>query len=432
MKANESCPDSHYRCPGDFNDCLPVYTRCNGLYDCLDHQDEEGCEDMKCPGFFRCRVSRLCLHYDHMCDGWSHCPMNDDELLCGMTCPVNCFCQGHAFLCSQPFTASLFPHLRYLNASGSDLLQSWTYRGFLWLIGCLSVTGNVFCCCARLLAKSLASSSGFSVFVTNLTMADFLMGVYITIIGVADELFRGRYLYNEDTWKHSVACKVAGFLSLLSSEVSALYIGFITLDRFIVLRFPFTTKRFGRASATMACLFTWFVGFGLAIIPLLPVTSHWEIYSQTGICIPLPVTRRNFKGRMYSFGVLVVLNFIVFLCISVGQAFIFWSIQNNALKTDSTKPSRDMIIARRLITIAVTDFLCWFPIGVCGLLALAGVPIPGEINVALAIFVLPLNSAINPFLYTFNTLAEKKRKSNEGKFLKWLASQSELINEHST
>ncbi|KAL8593358.1 hypothetical protein ACOMHN_066488 [Nucella lapillus] len=312
-------------------------------------------------------------------------------------------------------------------SSCEDLLRSWTYRGFLWLVASLSLTGNVFCCCARLFAKSMTSSNGYSVFVTSLTMADFLMGVYIAIIGAADERFRGRYLHNDDTWKNSVTCKVAGFLSMLSSEVSALIIWFITLDRFIVLHFPFTTVRFDRTSAAVACLLTWSAGWVLAMLPLLPVTSHWEFYSQTGICVPLPVTRRKFKGWVYSFGILIVFNFVVFIFVSVGQALIYWTVQANALKTDSTKVSKDMAIARRLITIAVTNFLCWFPIGLCGLLALVGVPIPGEANVILAIFVLPLNSAINPFMYTFNTFAEKRRKRNEAKLLQWLESHSDLI-----
>ncbi|KAL8625057.1 hypothetical protein ACOMHN_012066 [Nucella lapillus] len=616
MRSNESCPDSHFRCPGEFNDCLPVYTRCNNVHDCLDRQDEEDCEEITCPGFFRCRASPTCVHSDHLCDGWSHCPMHDDELVCDVTCPVGCLCQGHTFLCRQPFSAALFHHLRYLDATGSgmtlsdvssnnylvhlilaqcslsllpnlrlpnvrildlgnnnvrqinmtsfvgfsnllmlslsnnpvtsicssvfqhktltavdlsftaltvfdtevfssfpyvqklnltftslhtissegfrfmpqlnevhlvgspvktyppglfrdlihlrvisagsykfccmenlphnfdssfcdaprdeissceDLLQSWTYRGFLWLATCLSLTGNVFCFCARLFARGMRSSNAYSVFVTHLTIADFLMGVYIVIIGSADERFRGRYLHYDNTWKNSVTCKVAGFLSLLSSEVSAFIIWLITLDRFIVLRFPFSTVRFERTSASVACLLTWLVGWFLVLLPLLPLTSHWEFYSQTGMCIPLPVTRTQFKGRLYSFSVLIILNFVLFLLISAGQGFIYWSIQNNTLKMNSTKMSRDLTIARRLITVAVTDFMCWFPIGLCGVLAEIGVPVSGEINVALAVFVLPLNSAVNPFLYTFNTLAETRRKSKEAQFLAWLESHADVV-----
>ena len=36
--------------------------------------------------------------------------------------------------------------------------------------------------------------------------------------------------------------------------------------------------------------------------------------------------------------------------------------------------------------------------------------ISGEVNVAVVTFVLPLNSALNPFLYTLNTVLEKRRE----------------------
>ena len=74
-------------------------------------------------------------------------------------------------------------------------------------------------------------------------------------------------------------------------------------------------------------------------------------------------------------------------------------------------------LARRLITVAVTIFLCWFPIGLMGLMmASSGLPIAGEVNVVMAIFLLPLNSAINPFLYTLNMLLQRFRRRKEERF----------------
>ena len=619
MNPNESCPETHYRCPGEYNDCLPVYTRCNGWYDCMVHEDEEACENMTCPGFYRCFNSTVCAHAKHLCDGWPHCPQQDDEWLCNFTCPSQCLCQGYAFLCSQSVSAYMFPYLRYLDARGSgmkpsdlnnnhylihlslsgcslntlpamtflnlqfldvsannltivsmtafshllnlrtlslaknpislihcdpdstvqlsalrrldmshnqlsgfdskvlsvtsnvqvlnlsfsiihtihpngfwytpklthlylagnpiktfsadlfkplknlrtlssgtfklccreflpdhfelitcrapkdeissceDLLQSGIYRVFLWLISLLSLLSNFICLVVRICVQSTASFRGYHVFVTNLSIADFLMGVYLAIIGTADSLFLGKYLSHDESWKHGVACKVAGVLSLLSCEVSALTIWLITLDRFIVLHFPFSSVRFQGISATVTCVITWLVGCLLALVPLLPVASHWEFFSQTGICIPLPVTRHDFSGKVYSLGVFIVFNFFLFVLIAAGQAFIYWSVQKNALVTDSSKLSRDVTIARRLISVAVTDFLCWFPIGLCGLLALANIPIPREMNVAFAIFVLPLNSALNPFMYTLNMLMEKRRKSREAMLLQWLESKPDFL-----
>ena len=63
--------------------------------------------------------------------------------------------------------------------------------------------------------------------------------------------------------------------------------------------------------------------------------------------------------------------------------------------------------------IVVSDFFCWFPIGSLGLLASTGTAIPGEVNVAMAIFVLPLNSALKPFLYTLKMIHEKRQNARE-------------------
>ena len=64
-------------------------------------------------------------------------------------------------------------------------------------------------------------------------------------------------------------------------------------------------------------------------------------------------------------------------------------------------------VARRLLTVAICDNLCWFPIGLPGLMASSGTPISGEVNVAMAIFLLLFSSAHNPFLYTLNAVMQK-------------------------
>ena len=609
MAASDPCPDTHFRCSGN-GYCLPVYVRCNGVFDCPDHEDEVGCEQFSCPGFYRCRGAAVCLHAEHLCDGWSQCPQHDDELFCQASCPKSCLCQGLAVVrCRRAPDLHAFPEIRYLDVSGSgmttddvtghfrlvwlslarcrlrfvtamdlpnlrtldlrdnqlssvnmsvflsmgnlhrllladnplaellpevservqrslqsvdlsntslplfgsgmlsnfpqiesvnisttpvttiteegfsktprlrildlkgcpvqmfpgdvfkrlqhlavvyadnyklccketlpdlpgvkcfapqdeisscqDLLRSDLYRAFLWIFSAMSIAGNAGCVIFRLFFMDTKSQRGFNLFVTNLCVSDFLMGIYLTLVGAADSIYRGRYLSYETFWRHSVGCKLAGFLSFLSNEVSAIIICLITLDRFLILRFPFSHVHFKGRSAAVACWVAWIVGFVLATIPFLPVASQWQFYSQTGICIPLPITRRSFKGRNYAFAVMIVMNFILFLSIAVGQAIIFWTIRASSISRDSsTKKSKDAVIARHLASIVVSDFLCWFPIGLLGVMASVGMPIPSEVNVGIAIFVLPLNSALNPFLYTFNLILEKWEKAEEMRMLR--------------
>ena len=310
-------------------------------------------------------------------------------------------------------------------SSCNALLHSNMYRVLLAMFAVLSLLGNFLSFVYRVLMRN-RNKSAFSVFVICLSVADFLMGVYLAIIGVADGLYRGSYLWKDEDWKHSAVCKVAGVLSLMSSEVSAFIICLITLDRFLVLQFPFSRCRFSHRSALVMCAVVWCGGLILAVLPLLPGLSHWEYYSQTGICIPLPITKKTFDGHKYSFGLMIILNFIIFLFIAVGQLIIFWSIRTNTMgESDAVtnRKSKDLTIARRLLTVATSDFLCWFPVGLLGLLASRGVAIPGEVNVAMAITVLPLNSALNPFLYTLNLIQERRRKTRELRLQKHLMAQ---------
>ncbi|KAL8619707.1 hypothetical protein ACOMHN_025793 [Nucella lapillus] len=611
------CPETHFLCPGPLTYCMPVYVRCNGVYDCPGRQDEDGCDRYQCPGYYRCRASPVCLHASQLCDGVFQCPQQDDELLCQATCPHNCTCYGLAFYCQGPFPAQQYPQLRFLHApetglspqeletnsmliylslakcglkdfnnvefpnlrildlsnnelsllrttqltkmnnlqklslagnplnfpiltehspvlqffrlqsldlsnitlpelnitmltvfprlkfmnlmacgalritgegfqplkllkyldirgcpvtkfpkdifrdlndlkevwadnyklccpatlpedfslpnchSPSDeisscdaLLRSDFYRIILSIFAALALIGNLSSFVYRVFINPASSHLGFGVFVTHLCVSDFLMGVYLAVIGIADRMYQGNYLWKDDEWKQSAACKAAGFLSLLSSEVSAFIICLITCDRFIVLRFPFSSMHFKQRSAHIACMVVWLIGIVVAGIPLLPVTEHWQFYSQNGICIPLPITRYHyddFAGRTYSFIIIIIINFILFLLIAAGQMFIYWSVHANSMSAGtSNKKSTDVVIARRLITIAMSDFLCWFPIGLLGLLASNEVSIPSEVNVAMAIIVLPVNSAINPYLYTINSLLERRRKAKEKRIHKMM------------
>ena len=315
-------------------------------------------------------------------------------------------------------------------SSCKDLLRSDLYRIFLWLMCSASVAMNLGNLGFRNVTLKTRSSSGFSVFVSSLSLSDCVMGVYLAFVGVADAKYRGAYYLYEEEWLSSVPCSVSGAMSLLSCEVSAITVCLITLDRFIALRFPFSTLKFSRQSALVACVLAWLVGLVLCLIPLR--VPSWRFYSQTGICIPLPVTRREFSGQAYSFGVMIVFNFVLFLLVASGQGFIYHSVRMNSMAAQTHQKVRDVTIARRLLTVALSDFLCWFPVGLLGLLASGGFPVPGEVNVAMAIFILPLNSALNPFLYTFNILLERRRKVKEIRILKYLEAMFEPAAERSS
>ena len=42
IRHSDTCPPTHFQCREGY--CLPVHTICNGIFDCLGHEDEIDCE----------------------------------------------------------------------------------------------------------------------------------------------------------------------------------------------------------------------------------------------------------------------------------------------------------------------------------------------------------------------------------------------------
>ena len=65
----------------------------------------------------------------------------------------------------------------------------------------------------------------------------------------------------------------------------------------------------------------------------------------------------------------------------------------------------------KVAAIVLTDFACWFPIIIIGILVQAGVlTLPPDVFAWCVTFVLPINSAINPYLYTIAAIINSRLK----------------------
>ena len=65
--------------------------------------------------------------------------------------------------------------------------------------------------------------------------------------------------------------------------------------------------------------------------------------------------------------------------------------------------TRETSISKRIFSIVLTDAACWIPVICIKILALSGTAISPTVYGWVAILVLPINSAINPFLYSIST-----------------------------
>uniref|UniRef100_A0A2C9K9S0 G-protein coupled receptors family 1 profile domain-containing protein n=1 Tax=Biomphalaria glabrata TaxID=6526 RepID=A0A2C9K9S0_BIOGL len=282
----------------------------------------------------------------------------------------------------------------------------------IWIVGLVTVVGNGIVLVYRIGWNREIFKKAYGLFVSGLAVSDFIMGIYLLLIAIVDIHYKDIYVLEDVKWRHSVLCQFAGFLSTISSETSTFFICLITIDRFLTITFPFGQHKFTKAGKILSFSLVLFFGFLLAVIPIL--SSKWDIYSSNGLCLALPFISKYHQGWIFSFTIFVVLNFVFFLFILFGQILIFANILTTKRKVNSVTKnkngrSQDLNIARKLALVALTDFMCWFPVGILGFQSLNGHIFDREVYAWIAVFVLPINSALNPIIYTLPAIYQKCR-----------------------
>ena len=256
-------------------------------------------------------------------------------------------------------------------STAENLLANHLLRFGVWFVALLASVGNAFVLFARCFVKEDKKTHSF--FIMNLAVADLLMGLYLLIIGTHDVIFRGTYILHDLAWRTSVICKLGGFLSLLSSEVSIMTLAVITMDRFLSIVHPFRFKNRSLLHARLLMAFLWLLGIALGTLPLVHLTYFGDLYyGGNGVCLPLQIDQPFSNGWEFSLVIFVVFNLVAFMFISYAYLMMFVTIRKSNLAMRSTKKNQDWALVKRFTLIVATDLLCWMPIIVVKFIALGG------------------------------------------------------------
>ena len=244
-------------------------------------------------------------------------------------------------------------------SSCEDLISKTTQRLFLWLMGCVALFGNALV----FIWWSLRGEERVSGYLVKyLSIADFLMGIYMISIASVDTYYRGRYIDYATWWKESGWCAFLGALATISSEASVFTLLAITADRLISIVWPFSPLKFTIQRARYALLAIWILAAVIAIVPFIPISYFdGDFYSRSGMCISLHITEEVTPGWEYSVAVFHGLNLLSFMLIFLGYACMHRTIKRGMLNK-----KREATVTRRMALIVFTDFCCWVPINIMG------------------------------------------------------------------
>ncbi|XP_072032966.1 G-protein coupled receptor GRL101-like [Amphiura filiformis] len=319
------------------------------------------------------------------------------------------------------------------------LMQNTVLSAFMWILGLSALVGNFFALIWRMKEKTKSPMQFVqSLLIANLAMSDFLMGVYMVIIASTDAHYGDDYFKYSDRWRSGKLCRFAGFLSLLSSETSVFFLTLISVDRFVSVVFPFSRFRLTKTSVKLVGGLLWGFAFVISVVPVVVAGPDSDLYDLSDVCIGLPLITRPTSFALqesevdnqmtgvsfalpvpdeskpawfFSIAIFLGLNLICFLLILLCYIGVFVSLRKSSKRVGRKKSSREeeVRVAIKMAIIIGTDFMCWMPVILMGIFSQTGIAvIPLEAYTWCVVFILPINSSLNPYLYTITSIISKR------------------------
>ncbi|XP_039274034.2 G-protein coupled receptor GRL101-like [Styela clava] len=152
--------------------------------------------------------------------------------------------------------------------------------------------------------------------------------------------------------------------------------------------------------------------FAMQINPNYTIVKKFGYYSAHSVCLPrlLPDPKTN-KSWGYSL-IFMLINFSSFFVIFISYVIIYRKSVETNLAVESTSSGRSKALQKKISFILLTDFCCWMPVCIMGILQVIGIDISLDGYLAISLFLIPINSAFNPVIYYLEPSVVLKKLSS--------------------
>ncbi len=248
-----------------------------------------------------------------------------------------------------------------------------------------------------LLLTQIKSKQNYVVGALPLNAVDLLWGIYLLILCIANWYFGEHFVIKQDMWLSQFSCHFASYLAVSINIMSPAYTLLLSVSRMSVSLHPLDSK-FKEANHTIKCVVRTFVvtfTAGLVISVVISLTSQ---SLSNSLCLPF-VDPTN---SVVTAKILAPTKTFLHTLSSIGSVschiILFKEVSESSKirKTSTTKSNILLVI--QLITLNVTNFLCWIPADIIYIISVFALRYPLEIIVWTPVAGASLNALIHPIV----------------------------------
>jgi len=450
---------------------------CDGIFHCDDHSDETSADCLN--KRFNCTAAggAISISKEFVCDGIKDCNQGEDESrqLCGAK---RFYCEsGKPISIDKKFVQNGIKdcetgldECKTLFSDRYEMIANPFLRSLFWIMGFMALIGNLATNILTLMEMFFYHETDSSVhncnnfvklankfFIFNLTISDFLMGVYLLGVVGQGVNYSGHYCFVDKEWRSSNCCWMLGTVAVLSSEASAFIMASMSTFRMVSIYKPFLIHATSLKWIVLVEILCWLFSLFFAFLPWIQLKSGYFVsevwfpnhffttdtiskynlttianqvsgsnstrqswfkvkeiildkfeyneikaefgfYSQTSVCMPRFYTSTSESAWEYS-TFFITLNFLLFIYMVVIYVLLYKKATGADIST-SARNDENQEMQKRISRLLLTDFFCWIPVCIMAYLSVAGVSLPLDAYIVSAGFLLPINSAMNPLLYS--------------------------------
>ncbi len=286
-----------------------------------------------------------------------------------------------------------------LFSSCSNLLHSKLYQGWTIFMAALSTLLNI---CVLFYGFASGKMNAHKLLVQGLAICDMMYGIYLLIISIFDMLYKGNYATQDWSWRSSVTCHMASLIASVSFSITTIILSYLAIVRH---KLVVGMKHYSRKQ----CL-TLLMTFALIVtaINLVPIILDIldGLPQSNSVCLSLITTAEYISVTSIPKIVTYIILLLAMSLIIIIYTKLYWHahlITENVKSISKTSSNKTKHLSFHILLITITNILCWIPTLVLGILSLFRIEIPGSIITSVAVIIMPLNSAVNPAIFTFAT-----------------------------
>ena len=158
----------------------------------------------------------------------------------------------------------------------------------LWIIGPLSFFGNLYIFSTTvnvLIKKKLPNKIALihHIMITNLAVADGLMGIYLMSLCVVSAYVSGNFCMIEKTWRASYLCKIMGTFVIVSTQASVFILLLMGVFRLYTILKPFERQFSSNCYSyiTKSLIIVWIFAISLGLLPWVLNFSNTHYYFKS-------------------------------------------------------------------------------------------------------------------------------------------------------